>query len=54
MGTAHRWRPAIYLAVTLPMIRAERSAGSPEVTTRILDTRIGDGAPAGVSTRIGG
>jgi hypothetical protein len=54
MGTAHRWRPAIHLAITLPIIRAERSAGA-EVTTRILDMRIGDpAASAGVVLRIGG
>ena len=54
MGTAHRWRPAIHLAITLPIIRAERSAGT-EVTTRILDMRIGDpAAPAGVVLRIEG
>jgi hypothetical protein len=54
MGTTHRWRPAIHLAVTLPVIRAQRSAGA-EVTTRILDTRIGDPAvPGGLGLRIGG
>lgn len=54
MGTTPRWRPAIHLAVTLPIIRAERSVGA-EVTTRILDARIGDpGAPAGLGLRIGG
>ena len=54
MGPSHRWRPAIHLAVTLPIIRAERSAGV-EVTTRVLDTRIGDPAvPGDLGVRIGG
>lgn len=54
MGTVHRWRPAIHLAVTLPILRTEKLAGT-EVTTRLLDTRIGDPAiPAGLGARIGG
>jgi hypothetical protein len=54
MGASHRWRPAIHLVVTLPVVWTARSAGS-EVTTRVLDSRIGDPAVrAGVGVRIGG
>lgn len=54
MGTSHRWRPAIHLVVTLPIVWPERSAGTP-VTTRILDSRMADPAvPAGLGVRIGG
>lgn len=53
MGSSHRWRPAIQLAVTLPILWAERSAGA-EVTTRVLDFRIDPAAPADLGLRIGG
>jgi hypothetical protein len=38
MGTGHRWKPAIYLAVTLPVILLREIAG-PMVTTRITEYR---------------
>ena len=54
MGSSHRWRPAIQLVVTLPILWSERSAGA-EVTTRLLDLRTGDPAvPADLGLRIGG
>ena len=54
MGAGHRWRPAIHLVVTLPVVWPERGVGTP-VTTRILDTRIGELAlPGGLGLRIGG
>jgi hypothetical protein len=54
MGPNHRWRPAIYLIVTLPVVYAPQLAG-PMVTTRMIEYRRYD-EPAAVETRyqIGG
>ena len=38
MGTGHRWKPGIYLVVTLPVILLREIAG-PMVTTRITEYR---------------
>ncbi|MBN1657600.1 MAG: DUF4255 domain-containing protein [Anaerolineae bacterium] len=54
MGPNHRWRPAIYLVVTLPVIYAPQLTG-PLVTTRVIEYRRVD-KPDVVETRyqIGG
>src|SRR5262245_31173949 len=54
MGASRRWRPAIHLVVTLPIVWPEQSAG-PQVTTRILASRIRDAAVrSDLGIRIGG
>ena len=54
MGQGARWKPAIYLIVTLPVALALEVAG-PMVTTRITEYRIsGEPATAEVWIQIGG
>jgi hypothetical protein len=53
MGADHRWKPAVELVVTLPVVQTERSAGA-LVTSRIVEYRV-NGVPFGeVSVQIGG
>jgi hypothetical protein len=54
MGTDYRWKPVVYLIVTLPVARRSRMAG-PMVTTCITEYRL-DGSPetAEVWIQIGG
>jgi Pvc16 N-terminal domain/Carboxypeptidase regulatory-like domain len=54
MGEKHRWKPTIYLIVTLPITTVSRPVG-PAVTTTFTEIRATD-APAGGETRyqIGG
>lgn len=54
MGADQRWRPAIQLVVTLPVLLSDLAA-APIVTTRLSHYRIGeDGIDAGTSIQIGG
>jgi hypothetical protein len=53
MGTDARWRPALYLIVTVPMPRETRVAGPP-VTTRILRAHAGDPHHPDIRIQIGG
>jgi hypothetical protein len=41
MGQNHRWKPAIYLIVTLP-VALDRQIAGPMVTTRITEYRVAD------------
>src|SRR5215213_877550 len=43
MGDQHRWRPCIYLIITVPIRFAPASAGPP-VTTVLAETRVRDAA----------
>jgi Pvc16 N-terminal domain/Carboxypeptidase regulatory-like domain len=54
MGTGHRWKPALYVVVTVP-VRVARQVVGPMVTTRITEYRL-EGAPesAEVWIQIGG
>jgi hypothetical protein len=54
MGTNHRWKPAVYLVVTIPVILQTEIAG-PMVTTRITEYRqTGRRETAEVWVQIGG
>ena len=54
MGTDHRWKPAIYLVVTLPVALDAQVVG-PVVTTRIMDTAtVDDRDTAGMRVQIAG
>jgi hypothetical protein len=54
MGEGHRWKPPVYLNVTLPVALERRPAG-PLVTTRIMEfRRTGELSTAEVRIEIGG
>ena len=54
MGNGHRWKPVVYLIVTLPVL-LERVYDSPMVTTRITEYRqTGSAATAEIWIQIGG
>jgi hypothetical protein len=54
MGDQHRWRPCVYLVVTVP-IRTAPEVSGPPVTTVLADTRVADvAASAAVLAVIGG
>ncbi len=54
MGNIHPWKPAIYLAVTIPVL-LQREVAGPLVTTRITDSRVwGVAETAEVRIQIGG
>jgi Pvc16 N-terminal domain/Carboxypeptidase regulatory-like domain len=54
MGQVHPWKPAVYLVVTIPLLRSERPAG-PMVTTRVTTYRRTGALDAGdVWVEIGG
>jgi Pvc16 N-terminal domain/Carboxypeptidase regulatory-like domain len=54
MGANHRWRPAVYFIVTLPLILRKEVSG-PTVTTRIAEYRFSERAEiAEVMIEIGG
>ena len=54
MGTGYRWKPGIYLIVTLPVAQRTRLAG-PMVTTKITEYRLAGSAAKGeVWIQIGG
>ena len=50
MGEKHRWKPVLYLIVTLPIVAPVRPVG-PIVTTTLADTRASD-APSSAETQI--
>jgi hypothetical protein len=50
MGEKHRWKPVVYLIVTLPILNPSRPVG-PEVTTSITEV-LATEAPADGETRI--
>jgi len=54
MGASHRWRPAVYYIVTLPLVLRKEVSG-PMVTTRIAEYRFSERAEiAEVMIEIGG
>ena len=53
MGTDHRWKPSIYLIVTVPMPLESRLAGPP-VTARVLRAPAGDPPSQDLRIQIGG
>jgi hypothetical protein len=54
MGTDMRWKPVVYLVVTVPLVRVSEVAG-PQVTTMMTDYRIaGVATTSAVWTEIGG
>ncbi len=54
MGTGHRWKPGVYLVVTVPVALESEVAG-PMVTTRITEYRQWNGGgPGEVFIQIGG
>ena len=54
MGTGHRWKPAVYLIVTLPVARRTKTT-SPMVTTKITEYRlIGSTQPGEILIQFGG
>jgi hypothetical protein len=53
MGAKSRWKPAVYLVVTLPVVHDVAQAGT-LVTTRIIQYGQMNGAPSGLWIQIGG